>query len=260
MPDGLTPKAQARFRELTDTLRTTSQRAQTAEQAMTQFRGVLDQAGTTPQQLGAMLEFGRLMNEGGPENLRAALSVLDQQRAFIAQALGEELPGVDLLAGYPDLQTAVEQLDITPEMARRIAAERAQAQRQQAQVQAQLQGLETARTRSQAQAQVQQVSQQIDAVGAQWAAQDPDFQAKWSVISANLDTLRDAEGRVQLPPGQWLPWLQRQYEVVSRAWPARPAAPRQPGPLTASSLAGGGAPAPKSALEAMELALSQSRS
>lgn len=97
------------------------------------FVNQIESAGYDQNTFAQVLEFGRLISSDDVNQKRHAMKMLDQVRANLAAELGEEVPGVDLLAAHPDLVQSVNDMSIDRAhaleiaKARRIANERAQA-------------------------------------------------------------------------------------------------------------------------------------
>ena len=97
------------------------------------FVNQIEAAGYDQNTFAQVLEFGRLISSDDVNQKRHAMKMLDQVRANLAAELGEEVPGVDLLAAHPDLVKSVNDMSIDRAhaleiaKARRIANERAQA-------------------------------------------------------------------------------------------------------------------------------------
>jgi len=96
------------------------------EQDIGEFRELVKSTGMSPQEFAQTLEFGRLMSSGDEKNLRVALEMVEGQRAALYQKLGVEAPGIDLLTGYDDLKSAVDNMEITRDKAVELAKYRKQ--------------------------------------------------------------------------------------------------------------------------------------
>lgn len=188
----------------------------------------------------------RLVNRGGPDGASEALKILDNMRAGIAKRLGVEVPGVDLLADYPDLAKAVENAEMTREHAleiaggRRIRFETNEAQRR-------------ANDDSQRQAQVQQqrdnAFKELDTLGDELGKTDVEYDAKFALLKSNGDIQDIVQN---FPPAKWADQFRRRYNLLGKAGGVkqRTAKPAHQ-PLRSSGTGGGGNAAPKSLLDAV---------
>lgn len=227
MPDDLSDRAQARFKELAGRARDGEAWKERAEQ----WQQTVESTGASPDQFGQLLTYSSLVNSGDPAKLRQAMAVLEQERATLARALGEEVPGVDLLAAHPDLLERVGSGDMERASALELvrARDMAASSRQQ-------------QERWQADQLATQVRQQavdgLNAMGNQLAAQDPQYTAKYAAMQPMLPII------AQLPPAQWSEAFMTAYRavVVPAAAPATAPAqrlPQSPQPLRGTN--GGGA-------------------
>lgn len=134
-------RSQNRVREIVARSNELETKAQQFESDINEFRTMVQTTGMAPQEFVDMLEVGRLIKSDSEADKRLALEALDRQRDTLAKELGIELPGVDALSDFPDLQKKVENLEISKETALELAKykrqERAQQQRQQVQVRSQ---------------------------------------------------------------------------------------------------------------------------
>lgn len=98
------------------------------------FVNQIESAGYDQNTFAQVLEFGRLISSNDRSQKQHAMRMLDQVRANLAAELGEEVPGVDLLAAHPDLLKSVNEMSIDRKHAieianaRRMANERARAE------------------------------------------------------------------------------------------------------------------------------------
>jgi hypothetical protein len=175
--------------------------------------------GANPQQMGAAMDYLKLINDGTPEALSRAYDVMQSELVGLAKALGREAPGAhDPLADHADLREAIEAGDIT----RKHAMELVQARQMAA-----LQNTHTAQQRQQSDAQQAQESARVglNTLGEQLAAADPDYQRKLPFLMPVLRRIRES-----LPPERWVDEVRSAYAEIP-ALPATapaPAAPRAP--------------------------------
>lgn len=212
-------KANIRFGELINTVKAHEQaRAKDGEtiKVLTEARdailGVMQETGTSQEQLGAYLEFNALLHSQDPKDLEQALSMVEAQRAELYKALGREPKGgdLDLLADFPDLKKQVDEDEITREAALEIAAGRrdkaarnAAAQRQQHQQRSEQQSADQRKKDSEA------ALAEIDKWTASIAKSDLDYKAKEDKLLAKLDGVLK-----NYPPNKWLETLKLLYDGI----------------------------------------------
>jgi hypothetical protein len=254
----LHPKTQARFTEMISALKAhegtiaaLTETNNTLTEARDAILGVLEETHTTQDQLGAYLEFNRLLQSKDPKDLESALGMVEEQRAALYKVLGREPEsgGLDLLAEFPDLQRQVDDSEIT----RAAALEIANGRRERAQRDA-----ETRRQQQQQQQKTQSVEQQkqaankalkdIEAWTTQVSKTDLDYKAKEDKLLSRVDGVLKS-----YPPSQWLPIMRLLYEGIEIQRAQAPSGKRQQ-PLRPSG-AKPGAKAPTSMLEAINQGL-----
>lgn len=106
-PEGMTERAGQRWAQLTERAKLVpqlEQRATEATTALDSVRRLVADSGLQSHEFTEMLEMSRLARSNTRQDAERALQMLDAQRAQLAGRLGIEVPGVDLLAGHPDLQ------------------------------------------------------------------------------------------------------------------------------------------------------------
>lgn len=240
MPEGLQPKAQERFQALANTNKELSAKVEAADQQLSYIRETFQQHAVRQDQFEQAASVIGMLNTG---NLRGALQVLDDQRRQIALALGEPVPGVDVLSGHDDLRAAVDGLQITEQHAAELARARAVQQAQQRQ---QTQQREQTQQAEQTQAAVRDGTLAVDSIAKRLQASDPDYAA----IEAKL---MPVVGEIfkGVPPSRWASIFQTQYNLIKQV--AGSARSGQPAPGVVLRPTGQGAPAarPNSAFEAM---------
>ena len=208
-----------RFGELINTLKThEAARAKDAEtiKGLTEARdtilGVMEETGTSQDQLAAYLNFNALLHSQNPKDLEQALGMVEEQRAALYKALGREPKGgdIDLLAEFPDLQKLVEAEDITREAALELAAARrdkaARAENAQRQQQQQREKTQTA---EQQKAAGEKALKDIEVWTSGLAKTDLDYKAKEDKLLAKLDGVLK-----NYPPDKWLATLQLLYDGI----------------------------------------------
>lgn len=206
MPEGLGQKAQERFQKLAGTVKELTQQTQALNEQVGYVRDTFQQHGITQPQFEQAAEVLGMLNKG---DYRGALQVLDQQRQQIALALGEPLPGVDALAGFPDLRQRVDGLLMTEADAIELARHRQtqgyqrqqyeQQQSQQREQQGQQQAIQTAQSA-------------VDTWWKQTAATDIDAPAIEAKLLPHIPALLQG-----VPPAAWANVIQQQYRILKEA-------------------------------------------
>jgi len=197
----------------------------------------IEDSQTTSDQLSAELALNKAVNTGDFTDVRPAYERMKQQMAKVALGLGEPLQDMPL----PDhLQDAVNNLDITPELAQRQAAMLAQQQLrehyQQSRFNSQQQMEQEQAARTQAVEQIRQWERQMSTT-------DADFKGKQQQMLESADQIMRST-----PPDQWLNSLQNQYHIISQTQQrlssqrTREPSPLRPGTTSGSTNA---APVPK---------------
>lgn len=242
MPEGLQPKAQERFQRLANENKELSTRitewepiVQSAQAIQETFR----ENGVTREQFEQATSFIGAINRG---DMQGALKLLDEQRKIIALQLGQPLEGVDALADFPDLKSAVENAEISEPYALQLARNRAaQAQRQQTERQAQ----EQQQTQMQAQQAFEQGQSAVDAFCRKMQAEDMDYPEIEKALLPEIGNLLSG-----VPPQQWVKVLETNYRLYKRA--AQSSRTQAPGGNVLRAT-GAASPqqAPRSAFEAM---------
>jgi hypothetical protein len=240
LPEGLGQKAQQRFQALANGIK---ERDQQIEQLGAQVNYVQQQFQqhnvSQPQFEQALAVIGAL-NKG---DFRTALAALDEQRRQIALQIGEPLPGVDALSGFPDLRQKVDGLQLSEADALELARMRQQQTALQQQQQSRQQ--QEQQTQQQQQA-VRQAQGQVDEFCKRMAASDMDYPAIEKLLLPKIQRL--VQG---VPPSQWAGLIQTQYELIKESGAAfRGGAPTAPAALRPMGT-GGGKPAPASMFDAM---------
>lgn len=227
------------------------------------FQQVVQLSGASPQEFQELITFSSLVKSGDPANLQKALGMIEHYRGQLAAALGQELPGVDLLSEHTDLRDAVQNLEITRERALELATMRNR-QRQDAAAR------EEQARRAQGQQQVAQTAQQaiqeLNHLDRYWQTNDPDFTVPGpdgkSLRDILLEKAREVAAAMPNRPDAWGPTMLQHYQTLkwamSQAKTRTPTPGRHQQPLRPSGAAGGGRREPKSELEAIEQVLGNS--
>ena len=182
--------------------------------------GLMEETSTSRDQLAGYLHFNGLLHSGKPEDLEAALGIIEQQRVAIYKALGKEPKGgdVDLLADFPDLAQQVEEEEITRAAALEIAkGRREKAARDAAAKRADAAKNADSARRDQAKADGDKALKDIEAWTAELKKNDLDYAAKEDKLLEKLDEVLE-----EYPPNKWLSTLKLLYGgiVIEKAPPA----------------------------------------
>ncbi|HFD80476.1 MAG TPA: hypothetical protein ENK05_08830 [Gammaproteobacteria bacterium] len=245
LPDDVKEKTRERFNKLVESHKALSTELETYRSENEGFREVINYSQATPEEFNQLIEYSRLVKTG---DLKAALNMLDEQRAQIARLLDEPVAGVDQLADFPDLKQRVEQMELSQQDALEIAALRRREAAIREQQQAAVQQQEQATTLQQ---EVDRASQAIVQMVNQWQANDIDFPRKQERLMAKAQEIAE-----RYPPDLWQQALQDVYDAMQVVQAPASETPPSPQPLRPQS-GGGGKPVPRSMLQAVEQALGE---
>lgn len=249
-PEGLSKKASERFQKLVsgvkaleEELTATRQEAQGAFEANQTFVEVMDSVGSTPESLNTYIDYMASIKTG---NLEQAHAILTAELEELSARMGKELPGVDMLKDYPDLQDDVDNFKITKERAFEIAKGRRQQALQDTARQRQEHQQEQVEATTQAK---QEGLKSIDAFCKKKIAEDLDYKAKQAIIMEKANGQRSMlEEIVQdFPPHLWGKQLELVYRSIRVA--KAPGQSRSQTPLRPSN--GKGEAEPKNMQEAI---------
>lgn len=206
----------ARFHELSaraaevEPLKKTIAELEVFRQRAVEWEEAVTSTGATPEQFGQTMTYLSMLNSGDPGNYEKAFEMIEREYHSLAELLGKTAGGaVDPLKGHPDLQTMLENMDITREAAIAFAQERNKTKLLSA----------ASSTREQ---QAQQLQQQQEAVraqqeglaavaelGNQLRATDPHFATKFQILQPMLETMQ-----AQYPPHQWAALVQQMWAKI----------------------------------------------
>jgi hypothetical protein len=233
---GLKGKAEARFRELTSSLKeqaplveaykalkieTPAQLNQIvadAKQGM-EFQQAIEQTKASPEQFGQAFTVIGAMNSGNPELMERAVRLMHEQANTMAKQLGIDLgANVDPLDAHADLKQAVETMEITREYALQIAKQRGtevvSKQTQAQQTQAAQQEAEMTKTQTRAMEDVKEWCAEVEKT-------DPHAQHKLQVLASSIiPTIR-----ATVPPSRWATEIAKAYARIPNPAAQAPAAP-----------------------------------
>jgi hypothetical protein len=215
----LSADTRIRFGELINTLKahegTLSKQSETIKnltEARDTILSVMEETGTTQEQLAGYLEFNALLQSGNPKDLEQALGIVEGQRAALYTALGREpeAGGLDLLKDFPDLSKQVEDEEITRAAALEIAkSRRERAERDAAALREQQQTKHTQQSAAQRKQEADNALKGISEWTVFIAKTDLDYKAKEDKLLAQVEgVIKD------YPANLWLPTLKRLYEGI----------------------------------------------
>jgi hypothetical protein len=217
----LGPKAQARFGELITTVKTyeatVAKQTETIKglsEARDAILGVMEETGTTPDQLTTYLHLNALLHSSEPKDLEQALSFIEKRRVELYTALGREPEGggLDLLNGpdVADLKKKVEDEELSRADALEIAAARREKQARTAAAQRERQQAEMkTSTAEQAKQEENAALADIDKWTLQVSKTDLDYKAKEAKLLEQLEgVMKD------YPPKFWASTLKRLYAGI----------------------------------------------
>jgi len=249
----LAPRTQERIRSLADEVKTLRS---VAENNGAMIGAIMD-TGATPQEFGAMVGYLGAVHSEDPARLEAAYQLLQSELQGLAIRMGKPLPEVNWLDGQQDLIDGIRAGAMTRETAIELAMHRAGKKRADTIAAARAKETQAAQSTEQ---EAKAASAELDALGDELAAADPQYAAKYAII---VPKLKAEMGK--LPPKQWKTRFLEEYaktKVVPKAAPvaaARPAAPviNKPKnqPLRPSTPSGGTVKTPGSALDALSSAI-----
>ena len=236
--DNLKPKAQERFKHWIDKANNLETEYNTMMQGNNQLHGIIQGSTTNPQQLGWALEMFKGLNSGNYQTAVHSLKALDQFSNQIAKTLGVTSEGNEQsnFADFDDLRGAVENLEMSEEWANKLSTQRvAQNSMHQAQNSFAQQNQQQAHMMNQMEAGKNNAFQQIESWENNLTEKDPDYSLKKDIMIEMGTQLAQSD----VPPDQWLPVLQNQYQMLSRgmgvAGGSNSKASRRSGPLAPSS-------------------------
>jgi len=244
-PEGLQEKSKERFQKLVTSHKEQATQIQSMGQTITGFREMIKATGATEQQFIESLDLLTLINKNPAEAAKKLYDVA----VNLAVQHNIEVPGVDFLKEFPDLQQKVEDREITAEAAREIAKGRREEKARKDREAEEQRRSETMRMQAETH---RQALTSIETFLAEREANDIDWKAKAPML------LKAAEfASKNLPMASWLPYLQQQYEQIGEiVAKANPSANNSGGnrPLRPNG-GGGGKEQPKDMLGAIRQGL-----
>ena len=238
MPEGLGPKAQERFQKLANSVKERDEQIGSLSEQVRYVKETFQQHAVKPEQFEQAVGVIGAINRG---DFQGALKIIDQQRQFIALAMGQALPGADPLPS--DLRERVDGLQISEQDAIRLAQLQSQEQARTQRAQQE----QAAQQQTQAhQAQVQDAQSRVEDFCKRMQASDLDYKAIESQLVPELGNLLQG-----VPPAAWSRIVETQYRLLKQtAGAARVRSTQQQNPLRPTGTASPSA-VPRSGFEAM---------
>lgn len=264
IPNALKPETKERIRTLVD-------RTKTAESALAQatsereelIKAVTD-TGATPEQYAGMLDYMELVNSNDRNKQIKAANFLIRELSALSRVGGFRIPGITTYSGHADLEKAVTEGKLAPELAEEIAATRAATAHQGKVGAAQSQANEARRKYAEADAKARSDMNDLEAA----FSKDPLYKEKKPIIVGMLNEMirgDRAQGLPPLHPSKWPAAYKKLYESLPKTLGgmkpvARPGA-KVPAnqPLRTQQPAGAQKQEPKSVAEALEMGIEMAR-
>ena len=248
IPKDLAQPTQQRIRSLIKTAKEVTAERDTIQGNLNEIVGGLRAANISPAQYGEIVSWFALFNSGDVAQQEKALELGEQLMDQLATLLGRERKVPDPLSAHPDLQQLVQQQKTTREIAVQLAIQR---NSQKFRTTVQTQASQTAQTQQQQEQALTQARTELTALGNELQQRDPRYAEKKALL---VPALREAFK--SMPPAQWAPTFRNAYNALKLPARSGPVGVPAQQPLRAKQPAGGGRPAPASALDAMNEALS----
>jgi hypothetical protein len=219
LPRGTLQSTAERFKHVVSTLKEKTAELETVKTEYNELIGEISGAGMDGTTFGHMLEYARGVNGGTYEGLRKSYAILQAELKALSEALGEPLPGQDILQNHPDLLKEVNDKLITPERAAEIARQRNRDAAQAKLGQAKQSTQQSAAQQAQA---VTAGKAALTALGKELAGKDgpAEYRRKAGLVVGMLQATFK-----HLPPAQWASAFRAAYAQV----PAAPKAAAKPG-------------------------------
>lgn len=252
-PEGLRPKAQERFRALVDNNKQVTQELDLAKNAMSEIHKTVETSGMSPEEFGLMISYAQMANSNNKEDHDYAFKMIETEYKRMAAKLGVEIEGmepVDLFADYPDIKEKVDGYELSKEDALEIINARKQLQPKTQEQQSFGQAPPNLTGDAEAKA---DAIEGVKNFMANMEKTDIDFKSKESVLLEQVEEIRK-----NYPVAQWPVIVKQLYNNIGRLGSQNKQA-RKAGdsaPLKSTPNAGGTA-TPKSAFDAVKLALNQ---
>lgn len=242
-PEGISKKAQERFRNLTHRLKEKDSELATVKSDLEGIRAVMKDTGANAEDFGKMFDYMKCLSKGDMESVGRILA--DQVRQY-KMMTGKSID-VDPLEQFPDLRQRVDGYQMDENTALEIARQRTIDQQRQ-----RIDSENHSRQQSMNQA-VQMKNQalsRIDMLSSEWAKRDPDYRMKEDIILKQIPIIAQ-----RFHPSQWPQQVEILYQTLSDMPVQKPT--NTPSPLRPSGQQGA-VKQPGSMLEALQSGLGYS--
>lgn len=207
MPDGLSEKSRERFEKLVTANKEKDTAIINMGKRIGAFEHVVQQSGASPEEFAQLIQFSSLVKSGHPQNLKAALNMLDFYRERIGTLLGIEPPGTDLLKNHADLKQKVDNMEISREVAIELATSRERAKQQEQNQQNQQNQQQQA---EQYQTAVNKAMGDLNAWEQEKRKTDLDYQLKRQILNNHITTIAKTTH-----PSRWLVEIEKLYQTIT---------------------------------------------
>jgi len=213
--ESLKPKAQERFQHWIDRAKSVEAEYQSLMQGNNQIADIIQTSTTNPQQLGWALEMFKGLNSGDYTTAVNSLKALDKFSDQVAKTLGVQSTTNEKSSfnDFEDLSNAVENLEMSEEWASKLASQRV-SENSVNQARNNFQEYQNQYQQQSHQIEVQKNTafQNIEHWEQDLTEKDPDYSLKKDIMIEMGTKLANSD----VPPDQWLPVLQNQYNMISR--------------------------------------------
>lgn len=243
-------RMRAVIRETEPLLKDYEERAKPMAQRWEHLMDYCEKANIPPDMFGNGMAMIAGIASNDLDVMRKTKAGLEYELRRLNERLGE---GEDAPTRHPDLQSALDNGEITPELARKIAAERAELAHHSNLRQTQTQQQQAQQEHAAA---VQRAAAEIDAIQQEYEPIDPHFRAKADALVPILKPIF-----AKLPPAEWASAFREAYRNAPTPAPA--VQPQRPAPLRNQPLRSTSAPAgsmaaqPRTPEEIMDAAIRQ---
>jgi len=237
----LKPKAQERFKELVARASEAESKVANYENSHQVFEHISEST-TNPDQLNWALNIFKNLNTGDYDSAREGLKQLDAFSDKVAKELGLSNSQVNekgTYSDFEDLSKAVEDLDMSEDWANRLAEDRLSSNsRNQARLSFEQNAEKQQQQKTWYNNESNKAYESIKAWEEEIVSNDPDYTLKKEIMMEVGSKIANSN----IPPGNWLPALKNQYDLLSRGVTAVsskvPKASKDSGPLAPSGNSG----------------------
>ena len=232
-PEGMSKRSSERWERLTGALKEkdTQITQMTTEvsglrEQVTSFKALIDSSGLNDNELLRVIDLGAQIKRDPEGAFRTLNGVLKN----LAKQIGHPIETVDLLEGFPDLQTKIKNLDITRDAALEIARGRLREQSQRTREQT---AERTRAAENDAATRVSKAAADVEIFLTSSEAGDPDFARLVPALTRAAKFARE-----NIAPEKWLDYLKHEVENLKGLGSTPGAgrrAPETPTPLTDDS-------------------------